>query len=104
MPLTASTNNALWLDSQVSYYPGGHSDTSSGVILTLREILLCEFIYSFPTIMALKKLNREDADYEAKKRKLKNQLAAYALNVLESRRGRVLSYSGLMQFDWDYEQ
>jgi hypothetical protein len=95
--------NAKWMDRRVSFYPGGHSDTSSGKPITLRQILFEEFIYSFTQILALKKLDRNAPDFETKKKTLKGQLAAYALNELESRRGKVLNYSHLMQFDWDFE-
>jgi hypothetical protein len=95
--------NPSWLDQSVSFYSGGHSDTTSGKVLTLRQILLTEFIYSFPAILALKSLDQNAIDYDKKKKYYKNKLTAYALNVLESRRGKVMSYSGLMQFDWDYE-
>jgi hypothetical protein len=98
-----SNLNAKWMDRPVSFYPGGHSDTSPGKALTLRQILLEEFVYWFPIITTLKNLDRNDPEYEKRKKALKGQLAAYALNLLESRRGKVLEYSGLMQLDWDYE-
>lgn len=94
--------NISWLDTKVSFYGNGHADTTPGLALSLRQILLTEFVYWLPVIIQLKNLDPDDRDYEQKKRSLKRKLAAYALNGLESRRGKVLYHSGLLQLDWDF--
>jgi hypothetical protein len=90
----------MWLDNVVSYYTS-HWD-AVGKPTTLRNILLVKDPAYMPIIVKLRGLNRNDFDYEEKKRALKSKLPAFALNELENRRGRIVNKSGLIQLDFDY--
>jgi hypothetical protein len=87
-----------WLDVAVSFYKNHHDKV--GVPLTFRQILFNKFNDYLPTIIQLKSLDRNDPDYEIKKRSLKKLLGCYALNLIAGRT-KVLLYSGLLQIDID---
>lgn len=87
-----------WKDKQVTLYTS-HRDTG-GRRRTLREVLFSDFGYNINDIVSLRNLDRNAPDYEKHKRELKNRLQCFALNELTDRKD-VVSYSGLMQFDFD---
>jgi hypothetical protein len=87
-----------WLDFITSFY-NNHLD-KVGQLLTLRQILFSKFSDYLSTLIKIKSLDRDDPNYENKKRKLKSLLGCYSLNHLQ-KRTNVLSYSGLLQLDFD---
>lgn len=90
--------NISWLDFQTSFYKN-HLD-KIGEPFTFRQILFSRFADHLPAIIQLKSLDTKSQDYERWKREIKNSLACYALNLLEQRK-KVISPSGLIQFDFD---
>lgn len=87
-----------WKDKQVSLYTS-HRDTG-GRRRTLREVLFSDFGENISDIVKLRNLDRQAPDFETKKRELKNNLQCFALNELTNRQD-VVTYSGLMQIDFD---
>lgn len=85
-----------WKNKQVSFYRT-HLDTT-GTIIPLGQILFSRKIRS--EITRLRQLDRNAPDYEQRKRSIKNQLPCFALNELVGRK-QVVTYSGLMQIDFD---
>ena len=86
-----------WLDSKVTYYSDHHGTQSK--LLTLRQILFWEFTKHLDIIIQLRHLNPNAENYDNEKRRLKNLLACFALNILENR--QPVNYSGLISLDFD---
>ena len=95
----------MWIYKQVSLYKT-HSD-NTGKPETYRDILLCHSARDLPTIIQLKKLDRNSEDYKQKKLELKKNLQAYTpAALLETKAaGKVteIHRTGVMQLDFDYE-
>lgn len=87
-----------WQQQQVSLYIT-HGDRA-GRVRTFRQILFSDFGDNISDIVKLRSLDCNAPDYEAQKRAIKNNLQCFALNQLADRK-EVVSYSGLMQIDFD---
>lgn len=87
-----------WQQQQVSLY-STHGDRA-GRVRTFRQILFSDFGDNISDIVKLRSLDCNAPDYEAQKRAIKNNLQCFALNQLADRK-EVVSYSGLMQIDFD---
>lgn len=90
--------NISWLDFQTSFYKS-HLD-KKGDPATFRQILFSRFADHLPAIIQLRSIDSTSTQYECRKREIKNSLPCYSLNLLEERK-KVLSCSGLIQFDFD---
>ena len=95
-----------WLDKQVSLYSSQVDNI--GRPTSLRDILLTRFADDLPVILALKKLNPDTEDYKEQSRQLKAQLQSYTPAALMATKAKgqakVISRSGIMQLDFDYDQ
>lgn len=72
-----------------------------GRVRTFQQLLFADFGTNMDDIVALRSLDRSAPDYEQTKRSIKNRLPCFALNELADDRKTVISYSGLMQIDFD---
>lgn len=94
-----------WLNKQVSLYRTHWDNT--GRAATLRDILLNDFEKNLNTIVALRKLNRKDSEYDFKKKKLKSMLQCYTpAALLETKaEGKLkeIQRTGIMQLDFDHQ-
>ncbi len=97
----------MWLDQQVSLFNTHHEQ--AGTTATLREILFTIFAVphddrnDLDTIIQLRQLNPYDADYDARKRELKNTLQGYtpAGFMTERKKEAVISRTGIISIDFD---
>lgn len=95
----------MWMQKQVSLY-NTHSD-NTGRPETYRDILLCHCAKDLPTIIELKKLDRESEGYKQRKLELKSKLQAYTPAALLATKAKdkveVIHRTGVMQLDFDYD-
>jgi hypothetical protein len=87
-----------WLNSKTSLY-NSHLDLV-GYTTTFGDII--NSTYYLPAINKIRQLDRDAPGYDADKKKLKSELACFALNELKYRK-EIVSRSGLVQFDFDFE-
>lgn len=93
------------MQQQVSYYKT-HSD-NTGKPETYRDILLCHCSNDLPTIIELKKLDRNSENYKQRKLDLKSKLSCYTPAALLATKAKnqveVIHRTGVMQLDFDYD-
>lgn len=109
----------MWLDQQVSLFNTHHSQV--GTITTLRDILFTAFAVphdgrnDLDTIIDLRKLDPNDAEYDIKKRKLKSTMQGYTPAATLTTRGlteeekkagikiedKVITRTGIVPIDFD---
>ncbi|MEJ7821485.1 MAG: BT4734/BF3469 family protein [Chitinophagaceae bacterium] len=92
------------MQKQISLYKT-HSD-NIGRPETYRDILLCHCAKDLPTIMQLKKLDRNSENYNQRKLDLKKNLQAFTPAALLASKAKdqveVIHRTGVMQLDFDY--
>ena len=96
----------MWMQKQVSLSYKTHSD-NTGRAETYRDILLCHCAKDLPTIMELKKLDRNSEGYKQRKLDLKKNLQAFTPAALLATKAKdqveVIHRTGVMQLDFDYD-
>jgi hypothetical protein len=96
----------MWLDQQVSLFD---THTAQGHPATLREILFTSFAVphggrnDLDTIITMRQLNPNDADYDTRKKELKKTLQGYtpAGLMTERKQEAVISRTGIISIDFD---
>lgn len=91
-----------WLEFTTSYYSSYYDTT--GTRTTFCDILFHQCFRFSGILQELKSLDETSSNYSKEKTRLKSLLSLYALNLLETRTGKVLNRSGLIQFDFDYNE
>ena len=94
-----------WMDKQVSLY-NAHWD-NVGRAATYRDIILSDFAQNMNTIMQLRKMNKDDHNYNANKVALKSELQCFTPAALLACKAKdnvqVIERTGMMQLDFDYK-
>lgn len=94
-----------WIDKQVSLY-NAHWD-NTGRAATYRDIILSDFAQNMNTIMQLRKMNKDDHNYNANKVALKSELQCFTPAALLACKAKdnvqVIERTGMMQLDFDYK-
>lgn len=101
-----------WQQLQVNLYGdhnGGTKWGEAGRVRTLREVLFSDFGDNISDIVALRKLDRNAADYDTEKKKIKKRLQCHTTAALLSTRqketpekDRIIKKTGLTQIDIDH--
>lgn len=92
-----------WMDKQVSLY-NAHWD-NVGRAATYRDIILSDFAQNMNTIVQLRKMNKDDHNYNANKVALKSELQCFTPAALLACKAKdnvqVIERTGMMQLDFD---
>lgn len=88
-----------WHQTQVSLY-FSHGDRT-GEAVAIGEILRSRFADNMSDIVALRKLDPDSENYKTEKRNIKERLQCFSPSALLTDRKDVISYSGLLQIDFD---
>ncbi|ANH80087.1 hypothetical protein A8C56_02990 [Niabella ginsenosidivorans] len=88
-----------WQQQQVSLY-SSHGDRT-GEVVPIGEVLRSRFAENISDIVALRSLDNDAPDYQQRKRDIKSRLQCFAPSALLADRKDVLSYSGIIQIDFD---